>query len=307
MTFFTSLGKLFYNMNKLWCVIVFYLLLICACVFAQNSAVRDLPDIYIPNTTFNVTINITIKPETPTTGIIITESLPQGWSVVNSNPSWSKYIPDTNSYKWLYFSQFPFSGNLTITYTVRVPSGASGSYSFSGTINDQYSTRNILGDTNISQYSRIDPPVFSIEPQTFYNFFPDIEISCSTQGATIYFTTDGTDPGHGSTVYSGPIHIIKTTTIKAIAYKDGFQTSQITSGTFIIQIQKADINRDRTVDISDVILCLRMAIGLDITSDGQQYISPYNDWLNTIANVNDDEIVDISDVILSLRIAIGLP
>jgi len=50
---------------------------------------------------------------------------------------------------------------------------------------------------------------------------------------------------------------------------------------------------DEGVDISDVILCLRMAIGLD----------PGN--LN-LADMNDDGTVDISDVILVLRKAIGL-
>jgi len=54
-----------------------------------------------------------------------------------------------------------------------------------------------------------------------------------------------------------------------------------------------DINGNTQVDISDVILCLRMAIGLD----------PVN---LTLADMNDDGTVDISDVILVLRKAIGL-
>ena len=58
--------------------------------------------------------------------------------------------------------------------------------------------------------------------------------------------------------------------------------------------QKGDINRDWRIDISDVILCLRMCIGIDPV-----------DLLK--ADINSDGTVDISDVILTLRLAIGLP
>jgi hypothetical protein len=54
-----------------------------------------------------------------------------------------------------------------------------------------------------------------------------------------------------------------------------------------------DINTDGEVDISDVILCLRMAIDLN------------PDNLLT-ADMNGDGVIDISDVILVLRKAIGL-
>jgi hypothetical protein len=57
--------------------------------------------------------------------------------------------------------------------------------------------------------------------------------------------------------------------------------------------EKGDINGDGSIDISDVILCLRMAIGLD----------PVN---VNLADMNGDGEVDISDVILILRKAIGL-
>ena len=54
-----------------------------------------------------------------------------------------------------------------------------------------------------------------------------------------------------------------------------------------------DLDRSGDVDISDVILCLRMAIGLD----------PVN---ANLADMNNDGVVDISDVIKILRKAIGL-
>ncbi len=53
-----------------------------------------------------------------------------------------------------------------------------------------------------------------------------------------------------------------------------------------------DINIDGVIDISDVILVLRIALGLDPS--------------NKCADINGDSVVDISDVILTLRMALGL-
>ena len=58
--------------------------------------------------------------------------------------------------------------------------------------------------------------------------------------------------------------------------------------------EKGDINGDGSIDISDVILCLRMAIGLDPVD-------------KNLADMNGDGEIDIVDVILILRKAIGLP
>lgn len=70
---------------------------------------------------------------------------------------------------------------------------------------------------------------------------------------------------------------------------------------------KGDINGDGNIDISDVILCLRMAIGLPVTIGGQVYEAPsYTDLLKNCADINLSIDVTISDVILILRKAIGL-
>ena len=69
-----------------------------------------------------------------------------------------------------------------------------------------------------------------------------------------------------------------------------------------------DINGDFNVDISDVILCLRVAISLPVTIGEVTYGPPdeYPQELIDIADMNDDKAVNISDVILILRKAIGL-
>ena len=71
-------------------------------------------------------------------------------------------------------------------------------------------------------------------------------------------------------------------------------------------VLKGDINEDGIVDISDVILCLRMAIGLPVVINQQIYNLPYTERLRYLADLNSEQNIDISDVILVLRKAIHL-
>lgn len=59
-----------------------------------------------------------------------------------------------------------------------------------------------------------------------------VSITSETPDAQIYYTTDGTDPSNASTIFTDPITISQTTTLKAIAYKTGMTPSDITSATF---------------------------------------------------------------------------
>lgn len=65
-----------------------------------------------------------------------------------------------------------------------------------------------------------------------YTSAQNVTIS-TADGATIYYTTDGTDPTTSSTKYESAITVSKTTTIKAIAVKDG-HTSSIASATYTL-------------------------------------------------------------------------
>jgi len=67
-----------------------------------------------------------------------------------------------------------------------------------------------------------------------YNSAQSITISDSSPGVTIYYTTDGTTPTASSTVYTSPIPVSTTTTIKAIAARLGFSDSAIASATYTI-------------------------------------------------------------------------
>jgi len=77
-------------------------------------------------------------------------------------------------------------------------------------------------------------PVFSPTPGT-YSSAQTVTITCATGGATIRYTTDGSTPSEtNGTIYSTPINIAATTTLKAIAYQNGMLSSTVTSGVYTI-------------------------------------------------------------------------
>ena len=76
-------------------------------------------------------------------------------------------------------------------------------------------------------------PTFSPAAGT-YTSAQDVTISTETTEATIYYTTDGTDPTTSSSVYSTPISVSATTTIKAMAAKKGMTNSNVATATYVI-------------------------------------------------------------------------
>jgi hypothetical protein len=74
-------------------------------------------------------------------------------------------------------------------------------------------------------------PAFSPGTQTF-NGSISVSISDTTAGASIYYTLDGSTPTTSSTLYTGPITITTTTTVKAIAAASGLTNSSIATATY---------------------------------------------------------------------------
>jgi len=59
-------------------------------------------------------------------------------------------------------------------------------------------------------------PTFNPTAGTYYST-QNVTLSTTTPGMDIYYTTNGTDPDNGSTLYAAPINVATSTTIKAIA------------------------------------------------------------------------------------------
>jgi len=91
--------------------------------------------------------------------------------------------------------------------------------------------RDITGQT-----TTVSNPAYSIPSGTYPNS-QSISISTSTAGATIRYTIDGTTPTTTSSIYSTPVVISSTTTLKARAWKTGLTPSGIATAAYIIGTQ----------------------------------------------------------------------
>nr|WP_245586089.1 choice-of-anchor tandem repeat GloVer-containing protein [Solimonas soli] len=61
-----------------------------------------------------------------------------------------------------------------------------------------------------------------------------VTITDATTGAAIHYSTDGSTPTGASALYTGPITIASTTTLKAIATASGYQDSAVITATYTI-------------------------------------------------------------------------
>jgi len=81
---------------------------------------------------------------------------------------------------------------------------------------------------------QVATPSFAPPPSN-YSSPQSVTISTTTAGASIRYTTDGSMPSSTiGTVYSGPVSVSSSLTLKAIAYKAGMTDSTVTSGSYVI-------------------------------------------------------------------------
>ena len=119
------------------------------------------------------------------------------------------------------------------TYTVDIVGVASSvKITFEGA--QASNSRFFLDEIVVSQtVSTVAAPTFSPAAGT-YTSAQNVTLSSATSGATIYYTTDGSSPTTSSSVYSSPISVSSTTTIKAFAVKSGMNNSTLATATYTI-------------------------------------------------------------------------
>ncbi|PYU23135.1 MAG: hypothetical protein DMG30_12615, partial [Acidobacteria bacterium] len=94
-----------------------------------------------------------------------------------------------------------------------------------------YTQSAVASATYTIQIPQATAPTFN-PPGGSYLLPQSVTISDSTPNATIYYTTDGNTPTTSSSQYTGPITVIRTTTIKAIAVAPGYSASFAGSATY---------------------------------------------------------------------------
>lgn len=62
-----------------------------------------------------------------------------------------------------------------------------------------------------------------------------VEMESSTEGASIYYTVDNTEPSDASAAYSAAIEVTESTVLKAIAIKEGIEDSPVSVASIVIK------------------------------------------------------------------------
>ncbi len=136
--------------------------------------------------------------------------------------------------------------------------------------------------TYTRQVQQVKAPEFDPPHKTVYRRSTKIKLSCDTAGATIRYTTNGDPPTTSSKKYEGPIELDKDseaiTTIKAKAFKDGWEASEVATGVFTRAPEKVptpyfDPASGKTFDGSGMqfgIKCDLAEATIHFTSDGSR-------------------------------------
>lgn len=90
-------------------------------------------------------------------------------------------------------------------------------------------------DEIVAPKTKVNTPTANPVSGTTFADTQEVTLACATDGASIYYTVDGTEPTTSSTEYTAPIELTATTTIKAIAVKTDLTNSDVLIATYTKQ------------------------------------------------------------------------
>ena len=165
---------------------------------------------------------------TPTFSTVAgTYSSTQNVTISDSTPSSTIYYTTDGSTPTTGSTVYTSPVSVAVTTTVKAIATASGFL------------QSNVGSAVYTITSQAATPTFSPAPGS-YATTQTVSLSDSTPSSTIYYTLDGSTPTTGSSVYSTPLTVSTTTTVKAISTASGFTQSNVASGTYIDRLPGAD-------------------------------------------------------------------
>ncbi len=248
---------------------------------------------------------------------------------VNNTPSHQRmtWVAADNEYQYTtyqgskYYTEagaandpFP-NGNVNAFNKNTTPAAKFYNKNSDGTYNMDSSVENITQNANgtvsflFRGLSNVKTPVFTPAAGR-YTEAQTVTISCETDGATIYYTVDGTDPTTSSTKYTSPITVSQTTTVKAVAALNG-ETSEVATAKYTISDTASDPNTttfqrvsstDELVDgLRYIIACgsKNRAAGVLTTTSSAAYLTPIEVAISDdVITITDDAADDVAVFVL---------
>jgi hypothetical protein len=111
-----------------------------------------------------------------------------------------------------------------------------------------------------------------------------VTMATSTAGATIRYTTDGSNPTTSSPIYSGALNLIAGATVKAVAFKTNYNQSSIASAVFTITASELNLNwQDMSTNESGFVIERKLGSNgsyAQITSVGANVTSHHDTTVN---------------------------
>ena len=166
----------------------------------------------------NLSLNITPNENVAPTSVALTANS----GIANNSPFTFSGDPSTSDYyKVITFTE-ALTSETVLTFTTSI------------------AKRFVIWGVN-SEEEGSNPPTPTCATPTFnpaagtYTEAQTVTISCATEGATIYYTTNGDEPTTSSTVYAAPISVSSNMTIKAMAAAQGYDNSAVATAEYIFE------------------------------------------------------------------------
>jgi len=208
----------------------------------KSNTTIDSGTNYLKSASVFLAVGTTVQDGTSTTGL--TASTPGTNSV-----SWD--VTGDNNYFRIQYASGATSGNVYIS--------------------------NIVIEYSESTNPAAATPTFSV-PTGVYTDPQSVTIATATDGASIYYTTDGSDPTASSTLYTTPVTVSTTTTIKAIAVKEGIDNSYIATATYTFPVEVANIAEFNALP-SNTIGKITGAITVAYQNGSNMFVQDASSWL----------------------------
>jgi hypothetical protein len=169
-----------------------------------------------------------------------------------SNDTW--YYLRINFFDDSYYGEIYNADHSQLLFTTPAYSWSAngtkvGLYMARGSDNDPTNVNyDYFDDLKLTEVVLTPMPTFTPNAGSFGSA-QSVSIACAMSGATIRYTTNGSEPTESSQVYSSPIVISETTTLKAKAWAEGYSPSITKTGVFALVTNQAQIpQRNISID-----------------------------------------------------------